>query len=137
MFPRSWKTPKSPPVVRYSLLLILVAMLCLQLSQLAAAQAGGWWDTQWGYRVPITVNSNGTPRTDKPAEIALNFTQLLSGLGVNGTFDPNAIRVIEVNGSNSVVDDAVPFQFDRATNYNATTNPAGTLVVRMTGATAA
>ncbi len=103
----------------------------------AQSAGGDWWDNQWLYRVPMTVGSNGAIRTNKPAEVNLNFSQLLASLGANGTFDPNSIRVIEVDGSNNVLNSAVPFQFDPSSNYNATTNATGTLVVMMTGTTAA
>jgi hypothetical protein len=126
---------------RRPVLLILLLALCFPLLLVNAApvrsMAGDWWNEQWLYRVPITLGANGAARTDKPAEVAINFTQLLTGLGVSGTFDPNSIRVIEVDGSNNVLDAAVPFQFDPGAGYNAATNAAGTLVVLMTGATPA
>jgi len=103
----------------------------------AQAAATDWWNPQWRYRIPITIGSNGSLRTDKPAELSLNFTQLLAGLGVSGSFDANSIRVIEVDSSNNVLSDTVPFQFDQSSGYNATTNATGTLVLMMSGTTAA
>lgn len=96
-----------------------------------------WWNTGWDYRLPITVNAGGTARSDKPVDVALNFTSLLSGLGETGALDVNSIRVLEVNGSGIVVDDNVPFQFDQDANFDAATNAAGTLVWLMEGATGA
>lgn len=98
---------------------------------------GTWWDSDWDYRVKISSSANGTARKNKPAEADLNFTQLLTSLGKSGTIDPNSIRVIEVNNSNVVVDENVPFQFDPAADFNATTKAAGKVVLIMKGNTAA
>ena len=92
----------------------------------------GWWDSQWAYRLPVTVGAAGFTRTDKPVELQLNFTTLLAGAG---TFDLNALRVIEVDANGNLLSTAVPFQFDPAPNYNATTNAAGTLIFLMEGNT--
>ncbi|MCB0123772.1 MAG: hypothetical protein KDE58_16075, partial [Caldilineaceae bacterium] len=101
------------------------------------AQPPNWWDTNWPYRLPLAANANGTARTDKVVDFPVNFTQQLATYGVSGAFDPASLRVIEVDGSGNALDVNVPFQFDPATNYNATTNAAGTLVVQLRGTTAA
>lgn len=97
----------------------------------------GWWDAGWDYRVEVTAAAAGFARKDKPAEFDLNFTQLWNSLGKTGTLDPNSIRVVEVNAGGDVIDDTVAFQFDKATDYNAATKAAGTLVLIMEGNTAA
>ncbi|HOU40705.1 MAG TPA: hypothetical protein PK829_05515 [Promineifilum sp.] len=96
-----------------------------------------WWDENWDYRVTVTAAAAGYARKDKPAEVALNFTQLWSSLGKTGTLDPNSIRVVEVDGSDAVIDDTVPFQFDKAKDFNAASKAAGTLVLIMEGNTPA
>lgn len=101
-----------------------------------SAGADPWWDTLWGYRVAVTVDAAGYDRVDKAAEVDVNFTDLLDELGDSGKFDPESIRVVEIAGG-SVIDDLVPFQFDQASNYNANNNAAGTLVILLTGETAA
>ena len=63
--------------------------------------------------------------------------RIWSGLGKTGTFDPNSVRVVEVDANDAVIDAAVPFQFDKAGDYNATNKAAGTLVLIMEGNTAA
>jgi uncharacterized repeat protein (TIGR02543 family) len=98
---------------------------------------GNWWDAAWDYRVEVTAGAASTARKNKPAEFSLNFTQLWSSLGKTGTLDPNSIRVVEVDGADNVIDADVPFQFDKATDYNAATKAAGTLVLIMEGNTAA
>lgn len=123
-------------------LLLFVVSLALLLSSLylsttTAYAAGSWWDPQWGYRLPITVNANGVTRTNKPVEALLNFTQLLAAANGSGTFDPNSVRVLEVDSNGNLLNANVPFQFDPATDYNATTNASGTLVFMMSGTTTA
>lgn len=100
-----------------------------------SAAASGWWDDAWDYRVLVTVNADGFARQDKPAEANLNFTQLLTSLGKSGTLDTNSLRVVEVDGSNNILDAAVPFQFDQASNFNAASNAAGMLTILMKATT--
>lgn len=96
-----------------------------------------WWNNDWDYRVEVTANAAGFARTDKPAEFDLNFTEIWASLGKTGALDPNSVRVVEVDANDNVIDDTVPFQFDEATDFNATTKAAGTVVVIMEGNTAA
>ena len=96
-----------------------------------------WWDNNWDYRVEVTAAAAGFARKNKPAEFELNFTQLWTSLGKTGTLDPNSIRVVEIDANDNVLDDAVPFQFDKATDYNAASKAAGTLVLILKGNTAA
>lgn len=100
--------------------------------------AGGpWWNSDWQFRVPVEVQAAGYARLDRPVEAALNFTQLLSSLGQSGALDQNSLRVIEVNASGQVVDEAVPFQFDPDPDFEASTKASGTVVFLMQGTTAA
>lgn len=96
-----------------------------------------WWNNDWDYRVEVTANAASVARTDKPAEFDLNFTQLWASLGKTGTLDPNSVRVVEVDANDNVIDATVPFQFDEAIDFNATTKAAGTVVVIMEGNTPA
>lgn len=97
----------------------------------------GWWNNAHRYRVPLQINAAGYERFDKPAEVNLNFTQILQSLGAGGAFDPNSLRVIEVNAQNVIVDTDVEAQFDPGTGYNATTNATGKLTFLMRGITPA
>lgn len=96
-----------------------------------------WWNQDWDYRVPLTVDADGYARDDKPAEVEMNFTALLASLGKAGTFDPNSIRVIEVDGDGNTVDENVVFQFDKGTGYIADSNAVGNLIWIMAGTTGA
>lgn len=73
--------------------------------------------------------------------MGVNFTTILAGLGVSGqAFNPNSIRVVEVNPLGELIDPAdplVPAQFDPGTNYNATSNATGALIFLLEGMTGA
>jgi regulation of enolase protein 1 (concanavalin A-like superfamily) len=97
--------------------------------------ATGWWNAEWNYRLPITVDGAGYTRVDAPVEVELDLTSALAGLGVTGEIDLNSLRVIEVDGDNNLLNTAVPFQFDPADTFDAAANAAGTLVVLLTGNT--
>lgn len=104
---------------------------------MASGRGDDWWDNDWDYRVLLTVAADGTARTDKPAEVEINFTNLLDDLNQGGSLIVNSIRVIEVNNNGVVIDDNVPFQFDPAANFHAGNNARGTLVFLLQGQTGA
>lgn len=110
--------------------------VALMLSTASPLFAGNWYDASRTCRVQLDIGANGFARYDKPAGKELNFTDLLASLGKSGTFSVNSIRVVEVNASGSVIDNAVAFQFDEATDYDALSNAKGTLVLMMPGTTA-
>ena len=102
----------------------------------AAPPNAGWWDSAWAYRVALDVATAGFARHDKAVDVPINFTPLLDQVGEDSRFDPDSLRVLEMDGA-TIVDDAVPFQFDRGANYDPASNAVGTLVVLLTGATGA
>ncbi|MCL4863592.1 MAG: InlB B-repeat-containing protein, partial [Caldilineaceae bacterium] len=97
----------------------------------------GWGDPLRNYRIPLVVNANGFGRVDKPVEAQINFTTLFANLGQNNTFDPATLLVVEVDEGGQIVDSNVPFQFDRAADYNAAAKASGVLVFLMKGNTEA
>ena len=115
---------------------IIVAVL-LSVAASTAIAGGPWWNSTWHYRVRITAGAAGYARYNKMAETPVNFTQLLTALGRSGTLDLNSLRVIETNAAGTVIDSAVSFQFDRDTDFNATTKASGTVVIFMNGTTGA
>jgi uncharacterized repeat protein (TIGR02543 family) len=96
-----------------------------------------WWNGVARYRVGVSIGANGFARSDKPAEAPINFTTLLAGLGETGPFDPNSLRVVEINAAGQVVNANVLFQFDKDSDYHKQSKASGTLVIYMNGATAA
>ncbi len=86
-------------------------------------------------RLPLSIGAGGYARTDKVADVPVDFTALLAGVGVSGSFDPTSLRVVEVNDLGVAQNTDVPFQFDPAPDYSANSNAQGTLVVLLTGQT--
>ncbi|MCP5095502.1 MAG: hypothetical protein GY943_08115, partial [Chloroflexi bacterium] len=117
--------------------LIIFLLLCLVGFNLPIANAiptiGNWVFPDRDYRMPISVAANGYARTDKIAELDVDFGVRLTALGAVGTFDEDSIRVVEVDVSGSSLDTDVPFQFDNGSSID---EPAGTLVFVMVGSTA-
>lgn len=136
---------KKKIIIGVSILLALVMILAVGIylrnsyapADSDAAVGSNWWNSDWEYRTKITVGANNNARKDKPVETAINFTQILSSLGKTGTFDPNSIRVIEVDSNGAVLDNNVTFQFDRDSDYNANNKAKGNLVFSLKGNTAA
>ncbi|MDD5688428.1 MAG: carbohydrate-binding protein [Elusimicrobia bacterium] len=98
---------------------------------------GGWWNDGWTYRFGVDVQAGAYERKNKPVDVNVNFTTLLTGLSTSGTFDPGSIRVIEVLGDGTVVNASVPFQFDQSSTYNASNNASGTITFIMDNTTIA
>ncbi len=104
-------------------------------------QAGGtpsvssaqWWDADWGYRMPVTLSSPTSVADSATVEFGLDFTSALDELSVSNAFDPDSIRVVEVNGSGVVTNANVVFQFDEAPGFDADTYAVGTVVVQLNG----
>jgi hypothetical protein len=116
-----------------ALVLLLLAVSALFLHT-PSAMASDWWSTQHDYRVSFTVGANGHTRTDKPVELAVDFTALLAGRGLTGAFDPDSLRVVEVSNG-AIIDVNVPFQFDTAPAYDPVSQAAGSLILLLTGNT--
>jgi hypothetical protein len=89
------------------------------------------------FALPLEADAAGHARRDGVAEIHLDFTSILEGLGQEGDFDDGSILVFEVDGSGAVIDGDVAFQFDRDPDYDAAVRAAGTLVFLVKGETGA
>jgi len=85
------------------------------------------------YRVPVEVHAGEYERNNRPVEIELNFTRILKELGVENSFDASSIRVVEVNSSDKIIDDAIVFQFDRIEDYCPKSNASGILIFMPNG----
>lgn len=127
----------SSPARRSLLALAVLLALATQLLMRPAAAQDGWWDTGLRFRLPLRVDPQGTARSDRPAEVALDFSAALAVLGAGASLDPASLQVVEVDGAGGVLDATVPFQFDRASDFDAATRARGTLVFLLEGQTAA
>ncbi|MFZ3384619.1 MAG: DUF1349 domain-containing protein, partial [Candidatus Methanoperedens sp.] len=94
-----------------------------------------WWNTTRNFRIPLSINAASFERSEKPVELSLNFTKMLSDLGQTGTLAENSIRIVETDSLGAVLNDEVQFQFDKDTGFNAATKASGTMVFIMNGIT--
>ncbi|HAQ20537.1 MAG TPA: hypothetical protein DCR40_15105 [Prolixibacteraceae bacterium] len=88
------------------------------------------------YTLPITIQANGYTRIDKPVEVQLNFSTLLSQAGINTSFSEKSLQLIEVSPSGEILNSQIPFQFDKAPEFEAGKKALRTLVFLMQGITA-
>lgn len=131
--------------IQHEFLLIIATCLALLLHLAltmffpgnAVAAQDPWWDNTWPYRVSLAIDADGVEHHDKAATLDINFTALWQSIGVTGDFDPNSLRVVEVDAIGDVVEENVPFQFDPANSFDAGANARGTLTVILAGTTAA
>ena len=96
-----------------------------------------WWNAAWDFRTTIQVGAQGFERTNKPAEVAIDFTSLFANAGQSGSLDLNSLRLVEVNLAGNVLNDNVAYQFDKVSTFNAATKAQGTLVFMLNGTTQA
>ncbi len=94
-----------------------------------------WWNVNWNYRIPITVEPLNTEQDTRPVAATINFTVALKAVHSRGIFVSNTIRLIEVNSSGTVLDEAIPLQFDFAPDFHATRKAQGTLLFLLKGNT--
>lgn len=88
------------------------------------------------YAHDMTVSANGVARADKTVEVRLNLTPLLAAQGGSGGVNLDSLCVDEIDGEAVMANDVV-FQFDPASDYDASSKARGTLTLLMNGNTGA
>jgi hypothetical protein len=91
-------------------------------------EPSAWLNPDYAARIPIDLETTVPLEADKPVEIDLNFTEALREAGIAGAFDDRSIRVVDMD-QRGIADAAARWQFDRAPQYDAGRNAAGTLTV--------
>lgn len=127
--------------IRHGKLVLVIAILAiLVLVNLATISSQSyefrWWHTAWHYRIGLEINNTGYDRANWSVEYDINFTYLLNNMSVYAALDENSTRVIEYNSTGSIIGE-VPSQFDKADDYDESSNAVGTLVFMLNGTTAA
>ena len=74
---------------------------------------GIWHDGTREYRISVKVDACGYERIDMPAEVRIDFQKLLDESGRREPVNDKSIRVVETDERFSVIDESVPFQFNR------------------------
>lgn len=134
-------------MISVRIVLIIVEIAIMLVSAIASFGKGGQQvmsqtDSKslmadWKCRLPVQVDTGQYERYHKPVDIHINFTEHLRRLGVNEAFNRDSIRVVEVDSSDKLLDDAVVYQFDEDPDYNTSDNAVGTLIFMLKGTTPA
>jgi len=85
-----------------------------------------WWDRRWPYRAPYSPHRN-QPATAGTLMASVDFSGLLSVLGVYGVFDADSVRVVSASDARLT---EVPCTFVRAEDYDAERKAAGRVIWR-------
>lgn len=86
------------------LLRMLLSLAIVQDYSLALADADdAWWNQDWPYRIPVSVDGSGV------AEVSADFSQAFATLGMPGALlDIRSIRMVPYQGG--VPQDPIPYQ---------------------------
>jgi len=101
----------------------------------ATQSSSHWWNQEWRARIRIEVSAEGVNRSNKPVEVPVDFSSFLEQAGLEGSLDEISLRLMEVDKKNVVVDDMVPFQFEKDGDYHPASNASGRLVFICTNTT--
>jgi len=89
------------------------------------------------YALPIVIGANGYIRQDKPVEVQVNFSAVLMQAGISAaSFSEKSLQLVETDAAGEIVDMQVPFQFDKAPEFDPGKKAMGSLVLLMQGITA-
>lgn len=130
-------------MIRRNVVLAMCACVGLLAWAVPATAAGRgapkaeWRFDAWPVRLSFEVKAAGAEQTDRPVEVAVNFTEALATLGRQVAFEETSLRLVEVDAQGRVTDDAIPFQFDRADDYDDSVRARGTVIFILKGTTAA
>lgn len=92
------------------LVALLAVVLVVQGRARPADAAGSWWSPGHAARVAVTVGAGDAARQDKVVDVALDGAALLAAAGVGGTFDPDSVRVLQVDATGAAVGQPLPAQ---------------------------
>ncbi len=99
--------------------------------------AGAWWSDAHSFRLPLTFSPDDQQRQDYVVETNLNFTDQFNQANSPGALIEDSIRVVETDENGFVINSSVAHQFIPSSDYDASTNAAGTLALLLPGVTSA
>ncbi|MCK4429324.1 MAG: VCBS repeat-containing protein, partial [Candidatus Aenigmarchaeota archaeon] len=95
-----------------------------------------WWESDWHYKLPLTVNATTYNRTDYLIKVGLNFTKLFDDANTTGTMCDNCFRVVEYNETTGALLYELPGRFlHPKADYNNATNAYGRVDFVLNGTT--
>ncbi len=86
-----------------------------------------WLNPDYRYRVRLEVDQAGAGA--QPGEVELDFTKLIREAGGGGAFDENFIRVVTMHEAGPMRTGIIPWQFERAADYDHLTRARGKLLL--------
>jgi uncharacterized repeat protein (TIGR01451 family) len=84
------------PTITRPLLVLLLGCLLFSTAR-ADVATPAWFDSTWHYRVPVQVPAAAA--VNSTVVLNVDFSALLTQLGISGTFDSNSSRVVRPNGT--------------------------------------
>lgn len=94
---------KAGIVLSFCLIISMIIFRSPEIRNVQAISFDDWWDENWSYRVPVTVNGSGT------AAVKINFSNEFEALGrINALLDVRSIRVVPYY--DGIPGDAVPYE---------------------------
>src|SRR5438034_6922450 len=82
-----------------------LALILLSIAPVDRAAQSPWLIPAADRRIPVQVQAGRTPRLNKALEVTIDF-------GKDQIANLRSLNLIEIDNTGSVLDDAVPFQFD-------------------------
>ncbi len=101
-----------------SFIKIIITSLFFFLCTSGVIAQNNWWNPNWNYRIPLTVELPAEEHREKPISFTINFTVALRAANVRNQFDYNTIRLVEVNPSGQMIDEDLRCKFDWDLDYN-------------------
>src|SRR5580765_2867991 len=98
-------------------------VIAISLLSHSTPAAESWHHTPSDHRISFDIAADGIARMNRIAQIPLDF----SPASKTQPFDPRTLRIMEVDADGKLLDDAVPYEFDRAPDFDPATKPQGTL----------
>ncbi len=89
------------------------------------------------YFLPLKVSTGQFHRFDKPVELKINFTDMLRQLKISEAIDLNSLKLVETGADETILNDAIVFQFEKSEKFDDRKNATGTLIFMLTGYTPA
>jgi surface antigen len=97
--------------------------------------ATSWWNPNWNYRIPITVEPANAEQPTRAVAVTINFSIAMKAARARGIFVSNTLRIVEVDAQGRSLDEEVPLQFEFAPDFHASRKAQGTVLFGLKGST--
>lgn len=111
---------------------LIAALLCL-VGGVAAAE-GNWWNAEWHYRMPVTVDSGMFERTDYLVRVPLDLKKLAADAEIGTGVDVASLRVVELDADTGKTKE-IPSIFRKNSDFFRGVKEEGSLTWQMAGKT--